>query len=90
MGYKSAASVLPAELVREIQKYIDGEYLYIPSCERKSWGSKNGARELFAQRDLEIYEAYQRGAGLETLLDQYGLSEKGIERILTCQRKREQ
>jgi hypothetical protein len=32
--------ILPDNLVREIQKYIQGEYLYIPSepGKRKKWG----------------------------------------------------
>ncbi len=87
MAYRSATKVLPAELVKEIQKYIDGEYLYIPSCKRKSWGSKSGTRSLLEQRDAEIYQAYQSGTDITTLSKQYCLSKKGIERILTSQRK---
>ena len=30
MGYKKAAHVLPQHLLRAIQEYVDGEYLYIP------------------------------------------------------------
>ncbi|WP_082671803.1 CD3324 family protein [Bittarella massiliensis (ex Durand et al. 2017)] len=88
MGYQSATERLPADLVREIQKYVDGEYLYIPSRKRKSWGSKSGAREFFAKRDLEICREYQKGVPIEALSDKYSLSLKGIERILTSQRKR--
>ncbi|TQR42258.1 CD3324 family protein [Paenibacillus popilliae] len=89
MGYKSATKILPADLVKEIQKYIDGEYLYIPSCKRKSWGSKNGTKELLVQRDFEIYTEYQNGADMELLSDKYYLSIKGIQKILTSQRKQE-
>ena len=67
MSYKSAASILPAELVKEIQKYVDGEYLYIPSRARKSWGSRNGAKELFAERDAALFREYENGAGMEAL-----------------------
>lgn len=87
MGYQSATKILPADLLKEIQKYIDGEYLYIPSCKRKPWGSKNGARKWLMQRDRAIYREYQAGATLEALADKYSLSQKGIERILTSQRK---
>lgn len=89
MGYQSATNVLPAELVREIQKYIDGEYLYIPSRKRRSWGSKNGTREALAHRNAEIYKEYQNGADMNTLSTKYCLSVKGIERILTAQKKRD-
>ena len=37
MGYRKAADVLPKQLIAEIQKYIDGEMLYIPrKCEEHS------------------------------------------------------
>ena len=87
MGYQSAKDVLPSHLIKEIQRYVDGEYLYIPSCKRKSWGSQNGARALYRQRDLEIYRAYQNGADLKSLSKKYCPSPKGIEKILTKQRK---
>lgn len=89
MGYKSATNVLPEHLVSEIQKYIDGEYLYIPSCKRKAWGSKNGTKEKLAQRDFEIYQEYKIGASLEVLSAKYCVSLKCIEKILTSQRKQE-
>ena len=87
MGYQSAKDVLPSHLIKEIQRYVDGEYLYIPICKRKSWGSQNGARALYRQRDLEIYRAYQNGADLKSLSKKYCLSPKGIDKILTKQRK---
>lgn len=40
--------------MKEIQKYIDGEYLYILSSKRKVWDSKNGAKEKLVQRDNKI------------------------------------
>ncbi|HJC22361.1 MAG TPA: hypothetical protein H9761_01490 [Candidatus Eisenbergiella merdavium] len=89
MGYKSAANVLPVHLVSEIQKYIDGEYLYIPSRERKAWGSKNGAKEKLAQRDSEIYQDHRNGADLEALSKKYCISIKAVEKVLTAQRKQE-
>ena len=43
MGYKKATHVLPQHLLRAIQEYVDGEYLYIPV--RKKTES-SGARLL--------------------------------------------
>jgi hypothetical protein len=42
MGYVKAEAILPNSLLREIQKYIQGEYVYIPSenTTRKKWGDK--------------------------------------------------
>lgn len=40
MKYKNAAEILPSELLREIQGYIEGELLYIPRSEAKQgWGA---------------------------------------------------
>lgn len=30
MKYRNSAEVIPAELLDEIQKYVQGEYIYIP------------------------------------------------------------
>lgn len=40
MSYVNAGDVLPEHLVKEIQKYIDGQILYIPrkSENPKAWG----------------------------------------------------
>lgn len=89
MGYKSATNILPVYLVEEIQKYVDGEYIYIPSRTRKAWGSKNGTKEKLAQRDIEIYQDYKNGVSMECLSDKYCISVKAIEKILTSQRKQE-
>ena len=43
MGYIKAVDVLPDELLSEIQKYVDGQMLYITrKCEEhSSWGEKS-------------------------------------------------
>ena len=40
MSYKKADELLPAELVRQIQQYVDGTSIYIPRREenRQHWG----------------------------------------------------
>jgi len=54
MNYKNSAGVLPPELLREIQKYIQGETLYIPKTTRKAWGEGTGAKSFYTQRDAGI------------------------------------
>ena len=53
MAYANADELLPPELLREVQKYIQGCLLYVPRSgpERLGWGSRSGARgSRFAQR----------------------------------------
>lgn len=50
MSYKNAKDVLPDELIREIQKYIDGDLLYIPTkSEKTEWGICSGAGQKYAE-----------------------------------------
>ena len=46
MRYMKAADVLPPDLLKQIQTYIDGEYLYIPrrAETRSAWGAAKAAR----------------------------------------------
>ena len=40
MSYIKAEEILPEELIRQIQKYVDGVYIYIPRKPgtRHAWG----------------------------------------------------
>ena len=42
MSYLRAEEVLPEELIQTIQQYVNGKTIYIPSKDKKDWGSKNG------------------------------------------------
>lgn len=44
MKYVNATTVLPTELVKELQKYVQGETIYVPSTTRKEWGACSGTR----------------------------------------------
>ena len=50
MKYKKASEILPDELLREVQKYIDGEALYIPKGKARKkcvWITKTFAFATF-------------------------------------------
>jgi Mor family transcriptional regulator len=80
--YKNARDILPEELIREIQKYVRGEHLYIPQTERTQWGKNSGAREQLEKRNQEIYQKYMDGFSASELADIYCLSEERIRGIL--------
>ena len=46
MKYIKADSVLPIALVEELQSYIQGGYIYVPSRKdsKKKWGELSGCR----------------------------------------------
>lgn len=83
MKYLNAAEVLPEELIREIQKHISGNLIYVPNAYTpKKWGEKSGSREYYRKRNQAIYEEYQGGAGMNELTEKYGLAYDTIRRII--------
>lgn len=84
MRYKNGRDVLPPELLIELQKYIDGELIYIPKKEdsRASWGALTGTRELVYRRNSNIMQKYETGASVCELQEEYCLSEASIRKII--------
>ncbi|MBZ9636970.1 CD3324 family protein [Clostridium sp. FP1] len=85
MCYKNGKDVLPSALLKELQKYIQGEIIYIPKKDnvRKAWGENNGTRKILRQRNMEIYEFYKNGTTISKLTESYNLSEDSIRKIIS-------
>lgn len=85
MGYMRGTSILPAELVQQIQKYVDGEYIYIPRLaeRRKRWGDNTDIRQALESRNQEIFEKYQSGDRVSELSEEYHISTQGIYKIIS-------
>lgn len=84
MKYINAAKLLPAALVRELQKYVQGGYIYVPAdpAQPKRWGERSGYRQELQQRNRQIRADYRAGASIEALADAYCLSVHAIRKIL--------
>ena len=89
MGYKKGIAILPAELIRQIQEYVDGEYIYIPRIpkKRKKWGENTHIRESLETRNMEIYFKYKNGVSVKQLSEEYYISSQGIYKIISKYRK---
>lgn len=89
MKYSNAYNILPADIVKIIQEYVDGEYLYIPRKEedQKKWGENSGSRDTLKRRNVQIYLKYMNGAAILDLAQEYYLSDKSIRRIISEQKK---
>jgi Mor family transcriptional regulator len=90
MSYKRAKHILPTELLELVQKYIDGECIYIPrkSSNKKEWGSRTSIRKELALRDMQIYKDYQTGYNWGYLSQKYFLSLKSIQRIIRQEKRK--
>ncbi|XMB86042.1 CD3324 family protein [Mycoplasmatota bacterium WC44] len=84
MKYRKAEKVLPKGLMDEVQKYIQGEYLYIPKADgsRKKWGEKSGARKELSIRNDRIRSMFKEGKTIHELANIYYLSENSIKKIV--------
>ena len=84
MKYINANALLPPALVRDLQTYIQGGYLYIPAdpTHPKPWGEVSGYRQELQRRNQKIRQAYRQGVSVEELADTYCLSIHAIRKIL--------
>ena len=84
MSYIKAEEILPEELIRRIQEYADGVYIYIPRKPgtRHAWGQETEYKHELKTRNDCIRNDYAEGESVTTLSRRYHLSEKSIRRIL--------
>ena len=84
MSYIKAEEILPEELIRSIQEYADGVYIYIPRKPgtRHAWGQDTGYKEELSERNEQICSDYCAGNSVRQLARKYHLSEKSIRRVL--------
>ncbi|MGF6950166.1 Mor family transcriptional regulator [Neobacillus sp. B4I6] len=84
MKYVNASNILPEKLIREIQKYVQGETIYIPKPETtyRKWGSLSGGRKLLNQRNSNIKSAFTSGTSIQELAHEYFLSIETIKKIV--------
>ena len=84
MSYIKAEEILPEELIRRIQEYADGVYIYIPRKPgtRHAWGQETAYKAELKARNDRIRSDYALGESVTALSRKYHLSEKSIRRIL--------
>ncbi|MBO1624646.1 hypothetical protein COE15_11490 [Bacillus cereus] len=84
MKYVKAAAVLPENLIIEIQKYVQGETIYIPKQENThyKWGTRSGGRKQLDERNRAIKYAFKSGVSIHQLAEEYFLSNETIKKIV--------
>lgn len=89
MKYINATKVLPEKLIVEIQKYVQGENLYIPKqeTEYRKWGTSSGGRELLDHRNAAIKNSFISGSSIQQLAKEYYLSTETIKKIVYSHKK---
>ena len=83
MKYENAKDILPASLLKEVQKYVEGKAIYIPKCEKtKGWGEASGYREKLNKRNMSICSRYSAGASIMELAEMFFLSQESVKKIV--------
>lgn len=84
MKYINAKVLLPDALVKELQSYIQGGYIYVPTVQtqQRRWGEVSGYRQELQQRNRQIIEEYQKGSSMDCLAEKYCLSVYAIRKII--------
>ncbi|HEX3078169.1 MAG TPA: CD3324 family protein [Lachnospiraceae bacterium] len=84
MNYINANKILPDHLIQELQKYVQGDYVYIPVKEgkRREWGELSGCKATTRKRNKEIILKYQSGVTVDELSVTYFLSTHAIRKII--------
>lgn len=84
MKYKKADIVLPDRLIKEIQKYVQGEYIYVPvqGDKRRPWGETSGIRNDIRSRNENIRNKHKNGYKINDLAEEFFLSIDSIKKII--------
>ena len=84
MKYVNAENIFPVELLNEIQKYVDGEMVYVPisNGSRKKWGENSGSKTYLNARNHEIRQKFSAGIKIDQLSDRFFLSHDSIKKIV--------
>ena len=84
MRYIKTEEILPEDLIRQIQEYVDGVTIYIPRKPgtRHVWGEETGYKSELKERNERICREHAAGGSIPALSRKYHLSEKSIRRIL--------
>jgi Mor family transcriptional regulator len=85
----NANNVLPEKLIVEIQKYVQGETLYIPKPETEylKWGTSSGGRRMLDRRNETIRNSFISGSSIQQLAEEYYLSTETIKKIVYSHKK---
>lgn len=91
MKYRNAGEILPRDLLSKLQQYAEGELVYIPRRmpEKAGWGTQNGSRERYTQRNTELAQCFRSGLTVEELSRRYFLSRDSVKKIIRAQQAAE-
>ena len=79
MGYKNAEHILPQALLKAVQRYAEGECLYIPRIAPRPRRQNPDT----ALRNADIRARHAAGCSVRMLAEEFYLSPQAIYKILS-------
>ena len=62
MKYRNAQDIFPEDLLKQIQRYVSGETIYIPAGNgKRSWGETSGYQQFIRERNAAIKADFEAG-----------------------------
>ena len=82
--YVKAKDVFPKFLLDEIQRYVQGEMVYIPKSPEnyEKWGTNTTTKKEITIRNENIVKKFKTGISILRLSEFYSLSEDTIKKIV--------
>jgi len=88
LAYRNAKDIFPEKLLKQIQRYVSGETVYIPAGEeKKDWGESSGYQKYIRERNAAIRGDFLDGKTIGALMAQHALSYDTIKRIVYNRRE---
>ena len=83
MKYENAKDILPANLLKEVQKYAEGKVIYIPRTEKvRGWGEASGYRDKLKKRNALICSRYSSGKSVMEIAEEFFLSPETVKKLV--------
>ena len=84
MEYLKASEILPAGLLNEIQKFVEGRMIYIPNKTglRRPWGETTDTKVVVKTRNSHIMVDRLSGMSVQEIAIKYHLSESTVQKIV--------
>lgn len=83
MDYKNGIEVLPAQLLKEIQKHFNGGLIYIPKeGDKTGWGQLSGTKKELKLRNDKMLKMYKMGDSVTKIAEDFYLSPETVKKIV--------
>ncbi|MDX8364694.1 CD3324 family protein [Cytobacillus sp. IB215665] len=84
MSKSTIREKIPKELLRELQKYVQGETIYVPKSKKnyQKWGACSGGRKAINDRNSLLKSEFNNGKSIDQLADEFFLSQATIKKIV--------